>query len=89
MSVSRRRFLKHGTFAAIACAAIPSQAFSGRKHDLDGGLDLGRDPKTHQNLSRSVFEGLIGSSFKVTDKSGNSVWLRLTAVEDLSPVAPV
>src|SRR5215472_10424107 len=88
MSVSRRRFLKHGTFAAIACAAVPSQAFGGRKNDADGGFDFGRDFKIHKKVNRSAFEDLVGSSFKVTDKSGSSVWLRLIGVEDLPAVAP-
>jgi hypothetical protein len=94
MSVSRRRFLKHGAFAAIACAAIPAEALSGRKHDIDGSGsgDLLRNPLSHSTsgVNRSVFEGLIGSSFKVTPQSGGSpVWLRLTAVQDLPAVAPV
>lgn len=93
MSVSRRRFLKHGAFAAIACAAVPAQAFSGRKHDLDGSGDLGRNPALHTSLSvnRSAFESLVGSPFKVTERSGNGspVWLRLTAVHDLPAATPV
>jgi hypothetical protein len=92
MSVSRRRFLKHGALAAIACA-VPAAAFNGRKQiDGDGSGDLGRNPLAHRTLSvnRDVFESLIGSPFKVTDKSGNgsSVWLRLTAVEELPQIAP-
>lgn len=93
MSVSRRRFLKHGAFAAIACAAIPAEAFSGRnKHDLDGSGDVVRNPLLHPGLSvdRSAFESLVGSSFKVTPQSGTGspVWLRLIKVEDLPVSAP-
>jgi hypothetical protein len=89
MSVSRRRFLKHGALAVVACAAVPSQALSGRKNDLDGGADLNRGVRPHLRVSRSAFENLIGSSFKVTDKSGNSVWLRLIAVSELPEIAPM
>src|SRR5215471_2519243 len=93
MSVSRRRFLKHRALAAIACAAVPSQAFNGRKRDLDGSGDVGRNLLSHPalNVNRGVFEGLIGSPFKVTPKSGNGspVWLRLTKVEDPPALAPV
>src|SRR5260370_36519988 len=91
MSVSRRRFLKHGAFAAIACAAVPTQAFSGRKHDLDGSGDLGRNALSHPSLSvnRGAFESLVGSPFKVTETSGNGspVWLRLAGVSDLPAAA--
>jgi hypothetical protein len=93
MSVSRRRFLKHGAFAAIACTAIPGQAFSGRKSDVDGSGDHLRNPLSHSSLgvSRSAFEGLVGSSFKVTPQSGagSPVWLRLIKVEDLPALLPV
>ena len=95
MSVSRRRFLKHGAFAAIACAAIPAEALSGRKHDIDGSGsgDLLHNPLSHQALSvnRSAFESLVGASFKVTPQSGagSPVWLRLTKVEDLPVIEPI
>jgi hypothetical protein len=94
MSVSRRRFLKHGAIAAIACAAIPGEAFNRRKQiDGDGSVDLGQNPLAHRSLSvnRGAFEGLIGSPFKVMPKSGNGspVWLRLTAVQDPPAVEPV
>jgi hypothetical protein len=92
MSVSRRRFLKHGAIAAIACAAIPGEAF-GRKRDIDGSGDVERNLFSHPALSvnRGAFEGLIGSPFKVMPKSGNGspVWLRLTAVEDPPAVTPL
>jgi hypothetical protein len=90
MSVSRRRFLKHGAFAAIACAAIPSEALTGRRPDLDPAI-TGTDIHGHAGVARSAFEGLIGSPFKVTTKSGNAspVWLRLIAVSDLPAIEPV
>jgi hypothetical protein len=92
MSVSRRRFLQHGAFAAVACAAAPLQAFSGRRPDGDGPAEISRlATQHHLSVSRSAFEGLVGSSFKVSSTSGSSapVWLRLASVTELPAIAPV
>ena len=92
MSVSRRRFLKHGAFAAIACAAIPSEVLAGRKPKSASTQNTGVDFRGHLKVDRSTYEGSIGSSFKVTTTTkGNptTVWLRLIAVSDLPAIAPV
>jgi hypothetical protein len=72
MSFSRRRFLQHGVLAVAACAAAPLEAWGG-------------SPSNGHNhdLSQASFAGLIGSSFKVTGKGIDAVWLRLSAVQDL------
>jgi hypothetical protein len=93
MSVSRRRFLKHGAFAAVACAAAPLQAFSGRRTtDGESPAEIGRlAAQHHLSVNRSAFEGLVGSPFKVSPTSGSSapVWLRLASVTELPAIAPV
>ncbi len=93
MSVSRRRFLHHGAFAAAACAASPLlHGWGGRQLPPDNLM-----PPSHaggaalHGLSRESFTGLIGTAFKVSHSSGNAdpVWLRLLAVHDLPSLAPV
>jgi hypothetical protein len=91
MAVSRRRFLRHGTLAAVGCAAGPLLGWS-RRPDLSG--DAG--PKTPKNpggahssaLTQEAFQAVVGSGFKVTH-GPDTVWLRLMAVEDLPPIVPV
>lgn|SRR5262249_18961306 len=93
MSVSRRRFLQHGAFAAAACVAAPLEAW-GTKHpsaanssNSNAGAALWNH-SAHQSLNRDAFAGLIGSSFKATTPGG-TLWLRLSAVNDPPALGPV
>src|SRR5262249_1981520 len=94
MSVSRRRFLQHGAFAAAACVAAPLKAWggmhpsaAGNSSDINAGAALWKH-SAHQSLNHDVFTGLIGASFKATTPGG-PVWLRLSAVNDPPELAPV
>lgn|SRR5262249_60267405 len=93
MSVSRRRFLQHGAFAAAACVAAPLEAWSGKRPSgasSNGGkaaANLWRK-SPDQALNHEVFAGLIGASFKAMTDAG-PVWLRLSAVNDPPALAPV
>jgi hypothetical protein len=91
MSVNRRLFLQQSALAAAACAAGPLFAWGERRPDLDGGPDAGHSFMHHRAVSRQSFEGLLGASFLVSPRSGSGspVWLRLQAVEDPPPLAPV
>ena len=91
MSVNRRLFLQQSALAAAACAAGPLFAWGERRPDLEGGANPAHGFTHRQAVSRQSFEGLIGASFKVSPRSGNgsAVWLRLQAVEDPPPLAPV
>ncbi len=88
MSVSRRRFLRNSALIAAACSAAPLYAWSGNKPNIEGGIN--HSPTPHSS-SRTVFEKLVGSSFKVspTSGTGSPVWLRLVAVKDLPALVPV
>jgi len=91
MSVNRRLFLQQSALAAAACAASPLFAWGERRPDVDGGANPAHGFTHRPAVSRQSFEGLIGASFKVSPRSGNgsTVWLRLHAVEDPPPLAPV
>ena len=91
MAVSRRRFLRHGTLAAVGCAASPLLGWS-RQPDLSGDVV----PKTQKSpggahadaLTQEAFQDVVGSGFKITH-GPDPVWLRLMAVGDLPPIIPV
>jgi hypothetical protein len=91
MAVSRRQFLKHGTFAAVACAASPLPAWSGQENSVGAAHSQNRVLGKVQGLSRQAFSSVVDSAFKVSLNSGNSqpVWLRLVAVNDLPAIALV
>lgn len=84
MSVSRRNLLRNSVLAAIAFTAGPFRAWSGTAKNSSKTQDQSNvtgGSLTH--LDRAAFTKAVGSSFSVTDASGNSVWLRLLTVEDL------
>src|SRR5262249_11106823 len=91
MSVSRRRFLKHGAFAAVAFPAVASGGFPGEKPHSATRQNTQVQFRGHLKVDRSTYEGLVGSSFKVTTTSGKptTVYLRLIAVSDLPAIVPV
>jgi hypothetical protein len=100
MSVNRRRFLQDGALAAAACAATPFLASLSwaqqRPENVSSELAIGPHASPgftggHLGGGRQSFEGLLGSSFKVTPQSGGGapVWVRLTAVDDLPALLPV
>src|SRR2546423_2121211 len=89
MAVSRRRFLRHGTLAAVGCAASPLLGWS-RRPDLNG--DAGSQaPKTPGGargaLTAEAFQAALGSGFKVS-QGPDTVWLRLMAGGDLPSIVP-
>jgi hypothetical protein len=91
MSVSRRNLLKNSVLAALACVASPLFGGTG-KQKTSSSTWQGHTGSTGLNhLTRNSFTRAIGSGFKVSEESGNStpVWLRLIAVDDLPPLAPV
>ena len=102
LAFTRRMFLRHGVFAAAACASGPLLAMSERR-PVGGNEDgeLGKTPspvsdtwQNHaaalNNLSRNAFSGAIGTNFKVIPLDGVlPIWLTLHAVEDLPAIAAV
>src|SRR5215469_14588610 len=100
MSVNRRRFLQNSALAAAGCAATPFFASLSwaqqRPENVSSEFQIG--PRAshsftndHSGVDRQSFEGLVGSSFKVSPQTGgtNPVWLRLSTVSDLPSLAPV
>ncbi len=103
MTFSRRMFLRQGVFAAAACAGSPLLALSGGRatggKDEAEPLRKGPSPQLKSdnwqdhaaalnNFDRNAFSGAIGTDFKVLLATGASVWVTLTAVEDLPTLAP-
>lgn len=103
LAFSRRIFLRHGMFAAAACATNPLMVFGARRVPI-GGNEEGDPQRTPgagsdnwqdhaaalDHLDRTAFSGAIGSSFKVITGAGQSpVWVTLLAVQDLPAIAPV
>src|SRR5215472_11173777 len=92
MAVSRRSLLRNSVFAAVAYAAGPLQAWSAKKASSTNSPGQNNSGKAdRQSLDRDAFTDAVGSAFKVTPSSGkgDSVWLRLLAVEDLPALVPV
>jgi hypothetical protein len=90
MSLSRRTFLWQGTLAALFCAG-PMRAWSANRNNPgNNNLSQGHITGKVTNLSRPLFEGAVGQTFKVSPANGaQPVWLQLAAVEDLPALAPV
>lgn len=103
MTFSRRMFLRQGVLAAAACAGSPLLALSGGRatggKDEAEPLRKGPSPQLKSdnwqdhaaalnNFDRNAFSGAIGTDFKVLLATGASVWVTLTAVEDLPTLAP-
>jgi hypothetical protein len=90
MSLSRRSFLWQGPLAAMFCAG-PMRAWSANRTNAGNN----NFPQVHitgkvTNLSRPLFEGAVGETFKVSPADGRQpVWLQLAKVEDLPALAPV
>jgi Domain of unknown function (DUF6916) len=89
MPFSRRKFLQQGTLAALVCAG-PWRAWSANRNN-PGNSTQGHITGKVSSLSRQLFEGAVGSNFKVlpTVESTQPVWLQLAAVQDLPTLAPV
>ncbi len=105
MTVSRRKFLRHGAFATVAtCASTSLLGWSDplgdggktiRNHPVKTPVSRDTDWHNHadgmQHLTRESFAGVAGSTFKVYDRTGNSApsWLTLLSVSDLPALAAV
>src|SRR5882724_4637615 len=106
MTVSRRKFLRHGAFAAAATCASSSLLGWSRPQNKDEGKTTQHPPlkplvpantdwHNHadgmQHLTRESFDGVVGSTFNVFDRSGISApsWVTLLSVKDLPALAPV
>jgi hypothetical protein len=88
--------LQDSALAAAACAATPFLSWAQQRPEtVSSEFEIG--PRTthgftsHLGVDRQSFDGLVGSSFKVSSRtgSGNPVWLRLSEVNDLPSLAPV
>ncbi len=105
MTVSRRKFLRHGMIAAAATCASSSLLGSSKPLGKDEGKTIrtplkppvqsNTDWHNHadgmQHLTRESFNGAVGSTFKVFDRSGKIApsWVTLLSVSDLPALAPV
>ncbi len=107
MTVSRRKFLRHGAFAAAAtCASSSLLGWNGplagedeatiKTHPKVPRMPMARNTDWHnhanalQALTKESFAGVVGSTFRVYDRSGSSPsWLTLLSVNDLSALPPV
>ncbi len=105
MTVSRRKFLRHGFIAAAATCASSSLLGSNRPSGQDEGktVRIPLKPPVHgntdwhnhadgmQHLTRESFNGAVGSTFKVFERSGKLApsWVTLLSVKDLPALATV
>jgi hypothetical protein len=103
LAFSRRIFLRHGVWAAVACASNPLMAFGARRPPIAGDEE-GRTQRTPEtgsddwqdhaaaldHLDRNAFSGAVGTNFKVFTGAGQlPVWVTLLAVENLPALTPV
>lgn len=88
MSFSRRSFLWQGALAALFCAG-PMRAWGENRNNPGNSGSQGHITGKVSNLSRQLFEGLVGTSFQVSAPNGNAASLQLAAVEDLPALVPV
>jgi hypothetical protein len=103
LAFSRRIFLRHGVWAAVACASNPLMAFGARRTPIAGDEEGGtqRTPETGSDdwqdhaaaldhLDRNAFSGAVDTNFKVFTGAGQlPVWVTLLAVENLPALTPV
>ncbi len=95
MPVSRRKFLQHGAFAAVALAGAPLPAWSSVHQPPAEPGSQHTAPSLHASgtvsfLGRQAFEQAVGSAFQVSSGANSQpVWLTLVSVNDLPALAPV
>src|SRR5258707_2130652 len=91
LAFSRRILLRHGVWAAVACAGNPLMAFGARRGPMGSneervtqktpgaGSDNWQDHAAALGLlDRNAFSGAVGTNFKVFTGAGQSpVWVTL------------
>jgi hypothetical protein len=87
---SRRSFLWQGALAAVFCAG-PLRAWSANRNNPASSLPQGHITGKVSSLNRQLFEGAVGSTFKVSSAAGNTqpAFLQLATVQDLPALVPV